>query len=94
MLHNLFLGVLVVVCLPGWVLSALDGRDGYNNEDKGRQVSKELYHSLEELSRLVDIAYCVGTTGIYKPFNCAGRCHEFEEVELIKVSATLNYPIY
>jgi hypothetical protein len=27
-------------------------------------VSNELFNSLEELSRIVDISYCVGTTGV------------------------------
>ncbi|KAG5290224.1 extracellular lipase [Histoplasma ohiense] len=48
-----------------------------------RTISKELFTSLEELSRIVDITYCVGTTGVYKPFICAGRCHEFEGFELV-----------
>ncbi|KAK2812379.1 hypothetical protein FQN50_001380 [Emmonsiellopsis sp. PD_5] len=51
--------------------------------DEERKVSKELFASLEELSRLVDITYCVGTTGVYKPFRCIGRCHEFEGFELV-----------
>lgn len=49
------------------------------------RVSQELFDSLEELARIVDITYCVGTTGIYKPFQCAGRCKEFEGFELVKV---------
>ncbi|PGH07624.1 hypothetical protein GX51_01633 [Blastomyces parvus] len=69
--------------------SALPGhRPKYNddtsqNSQKARTVSKELFSSLEELSRIVDITYCVGTTGVYKPFTCAGRCHEFEGFELV-----------
>ncbi|EER24741.1 Lipase family protein [Coccidioides posadasii C735 delta SOWgp] len=49
-----------------------------------RRVSQKLFDSLEELARIVDITYCVGTTGIYKPFRCAGRCKEFEGFELVK----------
>lgn len=98
MFHNLVLSVLVVFWLPGWVLAVLDSsgpQDGnghglLNKDEKGRQVSKDLFMNLEELSRLVDIAYCVGTTGIYMPFNCAGRCHEFESFELIKVRLMLH----
>ncbi|KAL2369330.1 triacylglycerol lipase [Blastomyces gilchristii SLH14081] len=63
-------------------------RPDYNDDtsrssQKARTVSKELFSSLEELSRIVDITYCVGTTGVYKPFTCAGRCHEFEGFELV-----------
>lgn len=55
-----------------------------------RTISKELFTSLEELSRIVDITYCVGTTGVYKPFICAGRCHEFEGFELVTVSKSME----
>ena len=50
-----------------------------------RQISPELFTELEELARIVDISYCVGTTGIWKPFLCASRCHEFPDFELITV---------
>ncbi|KAF2810012.1 alpha/beta-hydrolase [Mytilinidion resinicola] len=48
-------------------------------------VSNRLFIELEELARVVDISYCVGTTGlgIQKPFQCASRCGEFENFELI-----------
>lgn len=54
----------------------------------GRGVSKELFADLEELSRIVDISYCVGLTGtgIQKPFECLSRCHEFGGFELVTVS--------
>ena len=47
-------------------------------------ISPELFVSLEELARIVDISYCVGTTGIHKPFECASRCHEFQGFELVE----------
>ncbi|RFU31340.1 hypothetical protein B7463_g4967, partial [Scytalidium lignicola] len=46
-------------------------------------ISPQLFASLEELSRIVDISYCVGSTGIYKPFVCASRCDEFPDFELV-----------
>ncbi|MCJ1399651.1 hypothetical protein MMC11_002853 [Xylographa trunciseda] len=49
-----------------------------------RTVSKEFFYELEELARIVDISYCVGTTGIQKPFLCASRCQEFPGFELVK----------
>ncbi|WEW60340.1 lipase family protein [Emydomyces testavorans] len=52
--------------------------------DNPKPVSRKLFNSLEELARIVDITYCVGTTGIYKPFRCAGRCREFKGFELVK----------
>lgn len=46
-------------------------------------ISIELFAELEELSRIVDISYCVGTTGISRPFSCASRCDEFPNFELV-----------
>ena len=54
-----------------------------------RPVSSELFNSLEELSLLVDISYCVGTTGVQKPFQCLSHCAEFPNLELIQVSASV-----
>ncbi|EXJ64899.1 hypothetical protein A1O7_01238 [Cladophialophora yegresii CBS 114405] len=49
----------------------------------GNEVSQALFESLEELARIVDISYCVGTSGIHKPFKCLSRCSDFEGFELI-----------
>jgi hypothetical protein len=57
-----------------------------------RPVSNELFNSLEELSRLVDISYCVGTTGVQKPFQCLSHCTEFPNLELIEVSTSPTTP--
>ncbi|KAI0505541.1 Alpha/Beta hydrolase protein [Xylaria bambusicola] len=46
-------------------------------------ISNNLFTSLERLSRLVDIAYCVGTTGIRQPFSCISRCKDFPSLELV-----------
>lgn len=46
-------------------------------------ISIQLFAELEELSRIVDISYCVGTTGISKPFECASRCNEFPKFSLV-----------
>lgn len=51
-----------------------------------KHVSTDLFNSLEELSRLVDISYCVGTTGVQQPFQCLSRCDEFPDLELVTVS--------
>ena len=50
-------------------------------------ISIELFNDLEELSRIVDISYCVGLggTGIQKPFLCASRCQDFPSFELVTV---------
>lgn len=54
--------------------------------DGSREVSQSLFNSLEELARLVDISYCVGSTGIQKPFSCLSRCNDFQGFELVTVS--------
>ncbi|KAJ3568010.1 hypothetical protein NPX13_g6567 [Xylaria arbuscula] len=46
-------------------------------------VSIKFFASLERLSRLVDITYCVGTTGIRQPFSCISRCKDFPSLELV-----------
>lgn len=56
----------------------------------GTLISQKLFWELEELARIVDISYCVGTAGlgIKKPFQCASRCsdRDFESFELVTVS--------
>ncbi|KAH8814395.1 Alpha/Beta hydrolase protein [Hyaloscypha sp. PMI_1271] len=51
--------------------------------DRNANISIPLFAELEELSRIVDISYCVGTTGISPPFQCASRCDEFPSFELV-----------
>lgn len=46
-------------------------------------ISVPFFASLERLSRLVDITYCVGSTGVKPPFTCASRCKDFPTLELI-----------
>ncbi|KAJ2987917.1 hypothetical protein NUW58_g4244 [Xylaria curta] len=46
-------------------------------------ISVSLFASLERFSRLVDITYCVGTTGIWQPFSCISRCKDFPSLELV-----------
>lgn len=58
-------------------------------------ISRELFFELEELSRIVDISYCVGTTGlgIQKPFTCASHCgdEDFKDFELVTVCIPSAY---
>ncbi|KAI0203991.1 alpha/beta-hydrolase [Astrocystis sublimbata] len=51
--------------------------------DTSGGISFDLFASLERLSRLVDITYCVGTTGIRQPFSCISRCKDFPSLELV-----------
>lgn len=58
-------------------------------------VPPELFWELEQLARIVDISYCVGTAGlgIQKPFSCASRCsdRDLETFELVAVSCHTGY---
>ncbi|RWA09040.1 hypothetical protein EKO27_g6062 [Xylaria grammica] len=51
-------------------------------------ISVNLFTSLERLSRLVDITYCVGTSGIRQPFSCISRCKDFPSLELVMTWST------
>lgn len=77
----LFLPLLLYICF----LSVATAQNKYEH------VSTELFNSLEELSRIVDISYCVGTTGVQQPFQCLSRCIEFPDLELVTVSHLPTY---
>ncbi|PYH94429.1 lipase [Aspergillus ellipticus CBS 707.79] len=48
-----------------------------------RPISQGLFNSLEELSRVVDVSYCVGSTGLQKPFECLSHCSDLGGFELL-----------
>ncbi|CAG8957523.1 hypothetical protein HYFRA_00010389 [Hymenoscyphus fraxineus] len=54
-----------------------------SGDEADRNISLALFADLEELSRVVDISYCVGLTGIQHPFLCASRCEDFPNFELV-----------
>lgn len=58
-----------------------------SSDAQNHSLSADVFADLEELSRIVDVSYCVGTTGIQKPFLCASRCQDFKGFELITVSS-------
>lgn len=63
---------------------ALDQRPlGAQDDGSPKGISNHFFSSLERLSRLVDIAYCVGTTGLSRPFECASRCKDFPTLRLV-----------
>ena len=51
--------------------------------NSNQTISQATFDSLEEHARIVDVSYCVGSTGIQKPFKCLGRCSDFESFELV-----------
>jgi lipase (class 3) len=61
-----------------------------DHDHPDRTVSAALFAELEELSRIVDIAYCVGLQGpgIQEPFECFSHCADFENFELVSTFNT------
>lgn len=51
-------------------------------------ISTHLFADLERLARVVDISYCIGNTGVHKPFQCLSRCQEFPELSLATTWST------
>ncbi|RFU72394.1 triacylglycerol lipase [Trichoderma arundinaceum] len=51
-------------------------------------IPVSLFASLERLARLVDVSYCLGTSGIRKPFECISRCNEFPDLTLATTWST------
>ncbi|RCI11127.1 hypothetical protein L249_7280 [Ophiocordyceps polyrhachis-furcata BCC 54312] len=46
------------------------------------RIPTSLWTDLERLSRIADIAYCVGTSGVRKPFRCLSHCSDFPDLSL------------
>ncbi|KAH9909418.1 Alpha/Beta hydrolase protein [Xylariomycetidae sp. FL2044] len=83
-IRTLFLSTYLITIFA--FASPLNEQHPLESQDGGpttKGISIGFFASLERLSRLVDIAYCVGTTGISQPFACASRCKEFPTLELI-----------
>jgi len=81
----------LLICVSAFLLQVVASREQaplsqQQQVPANRTVSPQLFADLEELSRIVDIAYCVGDLGlgIKKPFSCVSRCKDFENFELIK----------
>ncbi|KAL6872586.1 Alpha/Beta hydrolase protein [Trichoderma longibrachiatum] len=51
-------------------------------------ISVSLFSTLERLARLVDVSYCLGNSGIRKPFECISRCDEFPNMMLVNTWST------
>jgi hypothetical protein len=77
--------VLFCVALGHAVQAPLQLKTSGNNDT----ITRELFFELEELARIVDVAYCVGTAGlgIQKPFKCLSHCgdEDFKHFELVTV---------
>ncbi|KAF2876270.1 lipase precursor [Massariosphaeria phaeospora] len=80
------LGLIFILCCL-LAVPAVSGRQSplLHHASNDSAVSEELFNELEEHSRIVDIAYCVGAAGlgIQKPFKCLSRCDNFKDFELV-----------
>ncbi|KAJ6155053.1 hypothetical protein N7470_005619 [Penicillium chermesinum] len=72
--------VFFQACTLGWLTFGLSMAFSQNETPS---VPGQLFNSLEESARLVDITYCVSTTGIQEPFQCLSHCAEFPDLELV-----------
>ncbi|KAF2166468.1 hypothetical protein M409DRAFT_66524 [Zasmidium cellare ATCC 36951] len=77
---------LTLLLRLGLVLGSAQAPFLRHGRSDGRNVSVALFTELEELARIVDISYCVGSTsfGINKPFRCLSRCADFPQFELVE----------
>ncbi|KAI0125902.1 Alpha/Beta hydrolase protein [Xylariales sp. AK1849] len=82
-LSTLLMVLQVVVCLASPSLVLQQQPLIKPEEETPKRISIRFFASLERLSRLVDIAYCVGTTGLSQPFTCASRCKDFPTLGLV-----------
>ncbi|RHZ68853.1 hypothetical protein CDV55_106862 [Aspergillus turcosus] len=84
MLHKYFLFCLTIIAsFFGLFVASVDGAIFGRDDEGPHEISEELFGSLEELARIVDVAYCVGTTEVRKPFKCLSHCSEFQGFELV-----------
>lgn len=80
MLWKPLLGLL----LPQLVATlAVDSQHPLADNASADRISTPFFAELERLARLVDISYCIGITGVSKPFSCASRCAEFPSLDLV-----------
>lgn len=88
--RSLFVHSLVIVASVFGCRSHATQEPLLRGPNNGTLITQDLFWELEELARIVDISYCVGTAGlgIQKPFSCASRCgdKDFETFELVTVS--------
>ncbi|KAL2864564.1 lipase family protein [Aspergillus lucknowensis] len=82
-LFCLLIAVLTLLCRPlnaPVVPLEVVTPEGNSSE---RRISPDLFDSLQELAHVVDVSYCIGTTGIRKPFQCLSHCNELKGFELV-----------
>ncbi|KAK1754961.1 Alpha/Beta hydrolase protein [Echria macrotheca] len=76
------LAVPFLLRCSGALGNPLDQHPLSHDDVSPRAVSVPFFATLERLARLVDITYCVGTTGVSPPFSCASRCKDFPSLHL------------
>jgi len=74
------LGLLLPQLIAG---AAVDTQHPLSDGVSAARISTPFFAELERLARIVDISYCIGTTGVSKPFSCVSRCSEFPSFDLV-----------
>jgi triacylglycerol lipase len=84
----------VLLCVSTASVVPLKANENFADGQSNGTISRKAFNILEELSRIVDISYCIGNTGVRKPFECLSHCREFPGFELITVSSEkrLRFP--
>lgn len=77
--------LLLLTVIPYLVDPSVAGVVAPIRNYKADGIPSELFDSIDELSRLVNIAYCVGWSGIQPPFECLSDCDDFKGFELVTV---------
>lgn len=81
--HHLVAFSLLGACLASLALCQTQQPLGHGQSTAATAISVPFFAALERLARLVDISYCIGTSGVRKPFQCLSRCKEFPGVALV-----------
>jgi pimeloyl-ACP methyl ester carboxylesterase len=84
--HFTYLSTYLFVLTPILCLAQQQAPLSQHHVPNNHTIPPALFAELEELSRIVDIAYCVGDLGlgIKKPFTCPSRCKDFQQFELVE----------
>lgn len=77
------LGLLLLQLVGGSFAIQSPAQLNLHTSSSTTAISVPFFSELERLARLVDISYCIGNTGVSKPFNCVSRCNEFPSVTLV-----------
>lgn len=85
--HSIFgLALLLATARAASAILPQSSPPSGNSSSSNGNITQAQFDNFEELARIVDIAYCVGTmnTGIDTPFECLSYCKDFPSFELVQ----------